>query len=317
MFRKYLLSYVLREGEGGGGAAPNGGTGAPPAGQAPAFTPVAAPWAGATDKPWTIGDTGRPWHETIPEDPVRELIGQKGYRTPAELAVAYHNANKIVSNPDGFVELPREGDQASFDKFAQKLGRPDSPDKYEFKFGEGVTADENMTKFGKQLAYDLGLPPAMAQKMADKWNEFAAQFGGQAVAAQNEQMRAQNDQALAALQTQYGDKFNEAVAAGKRTAEALQLDKGTLDAIEKNIGAAPLVDLLARVGMAVGEKGMVPGPGGGSGDPASLTPEAADARITQLRGNSDFMAAYGNKAHPQHAEKVREMEALYARRGRR
>lgn len=317
MFKKYLLVSVFREGEGGGGAVPPVGTGTPPAGQAPAFTPVAAPWAGATDKPWTIGETGRPWHETIPEDPVRELIAQKSYRTPAELAVAYFNANKIVSNPDGFVELPREGDQSSFDKFAQKLGRPDSPDKYEFKFGEGVTADENMTKFGKQLAYDLGLPPAMAQKMADRWNEFAKQYGGQAVEAQNAQMRADNDKALAALQAQYGDKFNEAVAAGKRTAEALQLDKGTLDTIEKSIGAAPLVDLLARIGMAVGEKGLVPGAGGGTGDVNSLTPEAAAAKIAQLQGNEDFMKAYTDKNHAQHAEKVKEMEMLYARRNRR
>jgi len=78
-----------------GGGAPPAGTESTSAGGAPAV----APWAGHNgDGPWPIGD--KPWFETIPEAPVKELMAQKNYKTPHETAVAYYNLNKIASTEE-------------------------------------------------------------------------------------------------------------------------------------------------------------------------------------------------------------------------
>jgi len=318
---RYFLTSVFRDGDGGGSGgtppagAPPAGAGTPPAGGGapPAeFTPAPAPWT--NDKVWTLGDTGRPWHEAIPEADVRERMKAKGYANPAILAMSYHNLEKLHSGAEDVIAIPKEGaPPEEFDAFYKRLGRPESADKYDLKMPDGVTADENMVKFGRELAFKLGLPPKAAQTMADAWNEFAGKMAGQQTAQQIADAARQNDVEIEALKTKLGDKFPEAKAAGERAVKALGLDAATLDKVERNIGAGALVDLLCRIGLQTGEGGFKGGGGGNPNDPSNMTPQAAQARINQLNADPDFQKAYFDKAHPQHAEKVNEMLSLNAR----
>lgn len=277
---------------------------APPAG----FTPAPAPWK--EGEVWKLGEAE--WWNAIPEEGVREGIKAKGYKTPAELAMAYTNLQKLQRTPDAFLALPDANatpeQKAEFDKnLRAKLGVPETPDKYELNVGD--KADPNFVKFGKELAHDLGVPPDRAQKMVDKWNAFAAEQNAAALAAE----QTQNETELTALETRWGAQFDEHLAKGGKALKALGLPQETVDRIESKIGSAAVVELMASLGAKIGE-GTSWLPGGqptNPNDPSSLTPDAARARINALNSDQAFMTQYMTKSDPGHAAALATMEALH------
>lgn len=304
----YRVQPMYAPADGAGGAAAAAGTGDGGAAAAAAATATGdtiAPWAESKDQPYSIG--GKPWWEAIPEQPVRELISQKAYKTPADLAMAYHNLNKTFSG--NHVLLPGENaDEATMEDFYKKLGRPEAADKYDIKLPEGTAVDDGLLAFGKNLAFKLGLPPKTAQTMVDLWQGFAAENNEQLVKAEREY----NDQQVAETKTKWGADFDKNVAAGNRVTKALGLDATTLTAIERAMGAAPLLDLLARLGRASDEGALTAGGSGGAGVD---NPQNAASEITRLQGDADFQKKYLDKNHPEHREAVDKMAQLFAKAG--
>lgn len=313
-------------GAGGGGQQPPADSGGqqPPAQQQQQQQPPAqqqpftAPWEAG--KPWTVGD--KPWYEGIAEQPVKELLAAKNYSNPYELAMAYYNANKLVNGAADAITVPgSDATPEQWDAFYTKLGRPESPDKYELKFGENVQTDPRMVEFGKSLFHEMGLDPSRAQKAADKWNAFLADYNG-AVA---EDWRKQNDADVDALKTRWGGDFDASMAAGKRTLDALKgqakakgMDEAAvnsvIDKVEANIGTAGVLELLALMGKASGEGGFKGANGGGDPhNPDTMSGAQAQAEINRLMGDPAFYKTYTDKSDPQHAAAVDKMQRLYAR----
>lgn len=307
MFQKYLTGQ-LYEGEGVGTPAP---APVPAPAPAPAEHPVAAPWA-SIDTSWKIGEGEKAvdWWETIGEEKVREHVKAKGYKNPAELAMGNYNLTQLQTGSPNVVALPPENaTPEQLNDFYTKLGRPPAADKYDLKFPDGVQTDPQMVEFGKNLAFELGLPPARAQVMADKWNEFA----GKANAAAIEQEQVKNTAALAALETQWGADLEPNRAAGERVMKALGLPETTMDAIQKAIGAAPLVELLAKIGRQSDEGGFKSSGKGDPNNPSTMSPTEAQAKIAALQGDAAFQEKYTNKSHPEHKSSVELMLALTQR----
>lgn len=316
MFERFghRVQVMYAPADGAGGAATtatgDGGAAAAAAATAAAATAgagdvVVAPWAESKDQPYSIG--GKPWWNSISEEPVRELISQKAYKTPADLALAYHSLNKTFSG--NHVLLPGENaDEAAMNEFYTKLGRPEAADKYDIKLPDGADVDDGLLSFGKNLAFKLGLPPKTAQAMVDMWQGFATENNEQIAKAEREY----NDTQVAEVKTKWGAEFDKNVAAGNRVTKALGLDATTLTAIEKSMGAAPLLDLLARIGRATDEgKLTAGGSGGGAGD----NPQSAASEIARLQGDTDFQKKYLDKNHPEHKESVDKMAQLFAKAG--
>lgn len=297
----------LWEGEGAGGGAPPA---APPAGgEHPA---VVAPWAAATDGPWKVGEAGKEqeWWNTIPEEKAREHVKAKGYKNPAELALANYSLTKMQTGSTDVVALPgKEATPNDWDAFFTKAGRPATPADYKFNL-DGVEADPKMVEFGQKLFHKTGVLPQHAQEGVKMWNEFVAQSAADEATAETKK----NADALTALEAEWGASLNENRAAGERVLKSLGLSEAKVDAIQSKIGAAPIVELLALIGKKSSEGTLIGGNGGGDpNDPSRMTKEQAGAKITALRADVTFMQAYETKTHPGHDEAVSKMNALYAR----
>lgn len=291
------------EGPGSGGG--EGGGGAHPV--------AATPWAGVTEGAWKIGEAGKEteWWNGIAEEPVRNHIIAKGYKNPTELAMANYSLTQMQRNPGDFISIPgKDAKPEDWDGVYTKLGRPEKPEGYEFKFADGFKADEKMLTFGRTAFHEVGLNGGQAQKLADKWNDFVAQTTQENLEAAQKA----NTEGIAKLEGTWGTRLNEFKTAGDRVVKALGLSEETMNAIEGGIGAAPLIELLATIGMKSAEGGFVGGGGGGDpSDPANMTKEQANAKITELRGDPAFMKEYEDGKHPGHKAAVDRMNKLYAR----
>lgn len=307
------------EGEGAGGAAGgDGGAGGqappPPPGdggqqQTPPPPPATiAPWAEAKDAPWTIGD--KPWWDTIPEQPVRELMATKAYKTPHETALAYYNLNKLTSSTRPTVPA-EDAPPEAWDAFHKTLGRPDKPTDYKIEPppGTDIQYDPSMVDFGRNLAHKLGLNQKQVETMlVPEWNKYVTTATQQMTEAQ----AANNAKDIEDLTKSWGGEanVNANVAAGKRTVAALGLSDGDLAALEKNMGAAPVVNLMVKLGSKFADSGMGGAPvndGGSGGMPSSIaamTPHQAATELSKLDADPAFSKAYWSAQDPGHREAV-------------
>lgn len=275
--------------------------------------PPAAPWAAApADKPWSIGEAGKeqPWWNTIGEEPIRKHVEAKGYRTPAELAVANYNLTRLQANDPKVAAIPGEGaTDAEWGQFYDKLGRPKDKAAYDFKMPDGVKMDTATVEFGKELFFEMGLDGKRAQKAVDKWNQFVA---SQTTAAQTA-AATENANAIAALEKKWGGELDKHKATALRVVNALGPDaKPLIDKVGEQIGHAAVVELLALIGSKSGEGNFVSG--GNTTDPndtSTMTKEQAKARISQLEGDAEFQKKYTTKTHPEHAAALAMMEKLF------
>lgn len=300
---KYLLRNVAREGEGGTGVTP------PPSGDT--FTPVAAPWAGVAEGAWKLGETGkeREWWDSIPEAEAREHVKAKGYKNPAELALANYSLTKMQRGATDVVNVPGpNATENDWNAFYQKMGRPNAPTDYDLKFGEGVQVDDKMVGFGKDLFHKMGLSNAKANEAATAWNEFVAKQNADSLEAAN----LANTEALAALERTWGADLEANRAAGERVIKAIGLPEDMMNAVEGAIGVAPLVHMLAMIGRKSDEGTLLGGQNNGDpNDPANMTKDQANAKINELNGDSAFQAKYTDKNHPDHKQAVDFMQKLF------
>lgn len=303
MFKIGQLRIAFEQpGEGSGGA--GGGEGA--------AHPVQAPWA-AAEGVWNLGEgeTAQPWFATIPEQEVRQHVEAKGYKNPAELALANYNLTKLQRGDPTVIGLPgADATPEQMNEFYAKLGRPEAPDGYEFKFGEGVQSDDTMVSFARSAFHEAGLTPAQAQIVADKWNAF---MGEQTEGLQT-QITQQNDQELAALQTKWGADLDKNKAAGQRAVKALGIAPELIERVEQQIGSAAIVELLASIGRKSDEGGFKAGEGNSDpNNPDTMTKDQAQAKIGELQASQEFQQKYTDAKHPSHKDAVELMQRLFAK----
>lgn len=274
--------------------------------------PVEAPWASA-EGVWSFGegDGAKPWFAAIPEEDARQHIEAKGYKNPAELALANLNLTKLHRGDPTVVGLP--GDDATPEQMAEfynKIGRPADPTGYEFKFADGVEADPKMMEFARTAFHEVGLNTKQAQLLADKWNAFMGEQQQELLSG----VAGQNDQELADLATRWGADLDKNKAAGHRAVQALGLSNDLIERVEQQIGSAAIVELLASIGRKSDEGGFTGGSGTGDpNNPDTMSKEQAQARITALHSDDEFQKKYTDRNHPGHKEAVDLMQRLYAR----
>lgn len=287
---------------GGSGGAETGG----------AAHPVEAPWAAAGADTWKLGEgeTAQPWYTTIPEEAARQHVETKGYKNPAELALANYNLTRLQRGDPTVIGLPGEGaTPEDMDAFYAKLGRPETPEGYKLKFAEGTTVDDATLQFGRSAFHKAGLTPQQAQVMAEEWNTFqTAQMS-----EMQQQVAQANDAELEALKGRWSGDLDKNLEAGRRAVQALGLDNALIERVEGAIGTAAVVELMAVIGRKSDEGGFKAGSQSGDpNDPSSMTKPQVAARIQQLQGDAEFMARYTDKNHPNHKDALRTMERLFA-----
>lgn len=260
---------------------------------------------------WQID--GRPWWETIAEEPVRELMKTKQYATPAIAAMAYHNLNKLQNGNTEVIAFPGENatpeQKAAFEaQLRAKRGVPDAVDKYQLQFGDNP--NEQMKTFATQTAHKYGLTNDQAQELVNDYNKMVGELNGTQLQTEQED----NEKAMTALETKWGADFEKHRAAGEKAMRGLGLDQATMDKLDAKLGTAPVVELLAILGSKIGENASWINPGGGNvnpNDPSTMTAAAAQARIQVLQTDTAFQEALMSKTHPNHAVNLAQWEALH------
>lgn len=294
------------------GAAPTTPPAPPPAGTPPAPTAFQTPWTNAQGV-YMIGegDAAKPWYEGIEEQPIKDYMKEKNYANPYEAARAAWNANKLNKiTPDVEAVLSGKATPEQEANFYKQMGRPDTPEAYKFAPEAGVEVDPSLMQFGKNLFHKMGLNEAKATEAFKQWQEFAVKSN----AAITEQQRVQNDTDLAALKTTWGPDLEANRAAGSRAVAALGIKPDLIERVEKHIGSAAIVELLAAIGKKSAEGTFQ---GGGvqtdPNDPNTMTKEAAQARIAQLQNDQAFQKKYTDKNDPGHKDAVDHMQKLFAK----
>lgn len=287
---------------------------------APPAAPT-APWGADVNTQWMLGEAGKqvPWYESLAAGPTKEFVKSKAYSNPAVMADALFSANRMVNG--NAIEVPNvDGEDpkvwaTAWEPF-NKRTRGESITKaedYKFNFGKDkdgkdLVPDPGLAKFAQELAFETGLHPKRAQELiVNRWQKFAQETNARMAT----EAATKNETDAQSIRTKWGANFESYRAAGERAAKALQLDAGTLSAIESHIGFAPIMDLFAKLGQMSAEGKLTGGANSGQTDTSAMTAQQVQAKITALTSDPAFQAKYNDANNPAHKDAVAELEALH------
>ena len=235
----------------------------------------------------------QPWYSGFDQDTVG-WMENRGL-TKLDEKGALENTIKGFRNAEKYVGVPHEkllripdwdkSDQVELDQFFSKLGRPASPKEYNLPVPEGAPSE--FADWAAGIFHEAGLNDRQGLKIAAKWNEYVSAMT-QKEAESYQNAIAQQDKELKA---EWGVAYEKEVTAAKKAAQGLGLKGEQIDALEKTLGFAGLMRMMANIGKKIGEDSFISS-GSGNGNFGAMTPASARARITQLQGDKEWAAKY-------------------------
>jgi len=253
----------------------------------PTPTPAAAPTAPATPA------APAPWHTGVEA----ETLGfwqNKGYKVddPKAVVTELTKANREYEKhygvpPDQLAKLPGPTSKPEDVKaFWSKLGVPGKPEDYDFA---------NLQIDGKPLAEDFvaGLRNAfsnanVAKDKAASITEAFIKWMNDGDTRERTVLQSKIDREIAELKTNWGGNYEYNMLRADEGARKFGLTKDEATAIGHSIGTARAAEMFRRIGEGLKEDGLVTGgnvPGG-----VPRTPEAAQARLNELKADKDWNA---------------------------
>lgn len=299
------------QGGGGGGAAngsfltpPTGGGGTPPnspdAGASSGANSEKPPGNAGTNPP-AGGNSPSDWRSQLPQG-LQEDPSIKKFNTVDALAGAYLNAQRHL----GADKIAIPGKHATPDDWKNvyhKLGLPETPDKYEVKFKESVTLNDEFQKTFKEQAYQAGVLPQQAQKIAEWFSDMNLKAEDAIKAEQNKNFQA----AQANLQKDWGQGYQLKVARAMKVVE----DHGGAELIQhlNAIGVGTdekTIRFLATLGDKLYAEHKIVTTDGNLSN--GMTPKEMQDSIAKLQKEP----AYFDKMHPNHKAVVKEVQDLFS-----
>lgn len=166
-----------------------------------------------------------------------------------------------------------------------KMTVPETPDGYTLPVPEGD--DGAFAKTAAAWFHEAGIPPAQAEKLANKWNEFAKAQGetnaaaeAKAAADAEAQAEAKFKADDASLRKEWGDKYDANIELGKRAYREFGFTPDVVEAIEDKVGSAALFKLFANIGSKIGEDSAL----GVNSSTSPLTFQSAAAKMYGSNG---------------------------------
>jgi hypothetical protein len=149
-----------------------------------------------------------------------------------------------------------------------------------------AAADRSYADGMAQVLHKLGIGKETATALATEHAKLQSVL----TAADNEAFQRSSAQDFDALRREWGGEADHRLAAAQRASRAFGLEPQTMGKIERAIGTRAMLTLLSDIGTAISEDR---GTGvGGFGAGGWLTPEAANARLVELRGDTDWTRRY-------------------------
>jgi len=254
--------------------------------------------------PTEISQGGSDWRAEIPRDLQMEPSLAR-IKDVGGLAKSYVEAQRMIGAEK--IPLPREGDNASYEAFYQRLGRPESPDKYVFKTGYGAPTGEADKSFQQAIApvlHRAGLNQRQVDILTEGWNQYVGNAGQ--IEQQHVQMRGNAE--IAELEREWGAAMPERVGMARRGAVAAGFnDAHALNELEKKMGTGAFLRHFAKIGELIGEDTVIHG----NAKPFASTPQQARTEIARLNADPQYVAALMDKGHPNHENATAKRADLY------
>jgi hypothetical protein len=260
----------------------------------------------------TAGAAGTPaafdWNTVGLDDGGKAFIAERQFKGPGDLLTSYRNLETLAGvPPERLIKLPAPrdaGDPKAWDPIYKQLGRPDTADKYVIPLPEGDKGE--FATAVKPWLHEAGLSQSQATKLATKWNEHIA--GAQK--SQQAAMEARNVKDVSELKQAWADQYDTKAALVDRAAETFGMSQPHLDALKQTMGPKAAMEFLYNIGSKIAvEDASVPGVGQQTG--FGMTPEAAQAKIKELRSDKTFVQLFSSPDLKQRREARDEMDRLH------
>ena len=243
---------------------------------APPPAAPAAPAAAANTPSWTEGMA----------DDLKGYVELKQFKDPASLVDSYRNLEKLTGAPkERLLKLPEKEDAPEWGEIYGRLGRPAKPEEYKLPLPQG--ADPEFAKQASSWFHEAGISQKQAEKITAKWNEFVGNTQATQQAAGHEAMAAQDKE----LQKEWGAAYAKNNMIVDNVAKKFNIDDATLKQLGASMGYQKAMKFLHSLGEGLGEANFITG-SGNQNFGGQMTPTAAMARISELRGDTAFVAKY-------------------------
>lgn len=226
------------------------------------------------------------WTEGFNDD-LKNYVQTKGFQNPQAAVEAFRGLEKLRGVPqERLLKLPETAEDIAWNDVYSKLGKPDSPDGYGLQAGEG--SDGAFANWAKDTFHKANLTTQQAHNII---NAFSDYMNGKSVDKQEAYKTEVANQEIA-LKKDWGSAYHQNIAAAQRTAQTFQIPGEAIDALEQAVGFDGTMKLLHKIGEGLGEARFVSGESSkGFGD-TILTPDAAKAKISELKGDPEFVKKY-------------------------
>ncbi len=241
------------------------------------------------------------WRGSIPEE-IREHKSLQHINDIGALAKSYVHAQSMIGADK--VAIPgKHATDEDWNEVYRRLGAPESSEQYNIvhNIPEGEKTDQGMVDWFASAAHAAGLNQMQAQKLADQWNDMAAQ-GAQSEVADYESYVKDVEKEL---RSEYGQAFDDKLNLGNGVVSEF----GDLEVLELQmadgsyLGDNPnVIRLLANIGSFMQEK-MGEDTLEGVKLSGGLTPEQARDKVSELTANG---SPYWDARHPEYDWYVQE-----------
>ena len=277
----FLLGWLMFwvDEPGAGGAAGALGAGGAPAGGAPS------------------------WFEGF-DDETKGTVAAKGWQSPADAVKAYRSLESTfgADRAGRTFTIPKTDDPKEWEGVWSKLGRPEKVDDYGIATPQG--GDDAYTKHMLNALHQSGLSKKQAEALFGAHQGYMSE--AQKAAAQAEQLALQQEHEQ--LQRDWGNgpeaaRQKELARRGfAKLAEAagVKVPENVADLLEKGVGFAGVLKMMAKAGELLGEK-----PADGlDGSPGSfgMTPGAALSTLNAKSGDPNWAAKVSTGKGPEYEE---------------
>jgi hypothetical protein len=250
--------------------------------------------SGAVDvvDPASAAQGGESWFAGLDGD-TQGWLENKGWTAEDGLTqmVRAHRSLEGMIGRDKVVWPKDAQDKTAWAEIHRRMGVPASWEDYGLvplgPDGKPDTAaDRGYADGMAQVLHKLGIGKETATALATEHAKLQAVL----TAADNDAFQRTSAQDFDNLRREWGGEADHRLAAAQRASRAFGLEPATMGKIERAIGTRAMLTLLSEIGTAISEDR---GSGtGGFGAGGWLTPEAANARLVELRGDKDWTRRY-------------------------
>jgi hypothetical protein len=266
-----------------------------------------APATSTTTLTGTPATNPTTWRDTLPQD-LRDNPSLRTINDVPSLAKSYVHAQSLVG-ADKIVMPKDNAPTEEWDSFWNKVGRPSNPEGYGLgrpeNFPEGAF-DKDMHDHMLKVFHETGMTSKQAKNLYGKYMEYIGSRMQQGQVQQQQQTAATMER----LKTEYGPDFNVRVAAAQKALQKFGSPE-LVGYLEKSgLGNNPeLIKLFSNVGLGMSESSADAGGNSGFG---GVTPMQAQAELSQLRMDKDFIQLLTNKSGTGHREASKKWQHLHA-----